>query len=59
MRASGRMMRELGPKRTAADHLVHTRENLAGMILHRADALEALNVDSAALTRNLVRPPRN
>jgi hypothetical protein len=59
VRASGRMIRELGPKRAAADHVVRTRENLAGMILHRADALEALNVDSTVLTRNLIRPPRN
>jgi len=59
VRASGRMMRELGPKRGAADHMVRTRENLASMILHRADALEALNVDPAALMRNLLRSPRN
>jgi hypothetical protein len=53
------MMRELGPKRAAADHLVQTRENLAGMILYRGDALEILNVDPAALTRNLLCLPRN
>ena len=53
VRASGRLTRELGPGRVAADHFVRTRERLAGVILERADALETLHVDPAALTRNL------
>ena len=53
VRASGRLTRELGPGRVAADYFVRTRERLAGVILERADALETLHVDPAALTRNL------
>jgi hypothetical protein len=47
------LTRELGSGRIAADHFVRTRERLAGVVLERADALETLHVDPAALTRNL------
>jgi hypothetical protein len=53
VRASGRLTRELGSGRVAADCFVRTREKLAGVILERADALETLHVDPAVLTRNL------
>lgn len=58
VRASGRMARELGAAgRATADHLARTREGLANIILRRADALETLQVDPAALRRSLLRAP--
>ena len=58
VRASGWMARELGTARAAANHQVRVRENLAGLILERADALETLQIDPAALRRNLLRASR-
>ncbi|MEP6669029.1 MAG: hypothetical protein ABJF10_07755 [Chthoniobacter sp.] len=59
VRDSGRMARELGPDRAAADLRVLTREKLAALVLLRADALETLHVDPDALRRALLRvPPR-
>ena len=54
VRASGQLTRELGPGRIAADYFVRTRERLASIIMERADALETLQVDPAAVTRNLL-----
>ena len=40
VRDSGRIARELGPRRPGTEHVARTREGLADMIFQRADALE-------------------
>lgn len=57
VRDSGRMAGELSLNRAAADLRVRTRENLATLVLLRADALETLQVDPDALRRALLRVP--
>jgi hypothetical protein len=57
VRDSGRIARELGPRRAGAEQVARTREGLADVILQRADALETLEVDPDALRRTLLRVP--
>jgi len=57
VRDSGRIARELGPRRAGTEHVARTREGLADMIFQRADALETLEVDPDALWRALLRVP--
>ena len=57
VRDSGRIARELGPRRAGAEHVARTRDGLANMIFQRADALETLEVDPDALRRTLLRVP--
>lgn len=57
VRDSGRIARELGPRRAGAEQVARTREGLADVIFQRADALETLEVDPDALRRILLRVP--
>lgn len=57
VRDSGRIARELGPRRAGTEHVARTREGLADMIFQRADALETLEVDPDALRRTLLHVP--